>query len=305
MRPLQLLVLIMLISPVHDSLAQNAPPVAFDDPGVAFDGFESIDFLTLPWRQSSTGGAGWLIEDISPISGIFSAQTIADFGETATLQLQVVTGAGMISFSRSNLGSGTGGDVLRFLIDGAVQEEVSDNTAPANVSFPITAGVHTFTWEYESFINRGASPGPAQLDNVAFPPPAYITDEATAFTTPTVLGNDYDPEDNSFVISSVDTSGTLGLVSDNGDGTFDYDPNGAFDALNNGEQALDVFSYTISQDGGGEDSATVTITITGIGDPVDDAVQVPVLNPTGLLIAMLMMVLTGFWAVRRRSAGYE
>lgn len=302
MRPVHLLVLIVIVSLVQDSLAQNAPPVAYDDPGVAFDGFESIDFLTLPWRLSVSGG-GWGINDGVPISGAFSAQTIADFGDTATLQLQVVTGDGTISFSRSNLGPGTDGDVLRFLIDGAVQEEVSDNTAPANVSFPITAGVHTFTWEYESFINRGASPGSAQLDDVAFPPPVYITDEATAFTTPTVLGNDYDSEEDSFGISSVDTSGTLGLVSDNGDGTFDYDPNGAFDALNNGDQALDAFSYTISQDGGGEDSATVTITITGIGDPVENIVPVPVLHPTGLLFAMLALLLTGFWAVRRHSAG--
>ena len=265
----QLITGIFLIATAVVTHAQNRDPVAFDDPGFGVEGFESASFENLPWRESGTGGAGWIIDGGSPISGKFSAQTIADFGESAILQLQVVTGAGMISFSRSNLGSGKGGDVLRFLIDGVVQEEVSDNTAPANVSFPVTAGVHTFTWEYQSFINRGASPAPAQLDEVSFPLPDYSTDEATPFTTPTVLGNDYDPDDNAISVSSADTAATQGLVSDNGDGTFNYDPNGAFDGLNDGEQANDTFDYTIEDGQGGTDTATVTITINGISDPVN------------------------------------
>ncbi|PWR02438.1 hypothetical protein DKT77_11770, partial [Meridianimarinicoccus roseus] len=63
-----------------------------------------------------------------------------------------------------------------------------------------------------------------------------------------------------------DTTGTLGLVTDNGDGTFGYDPNGAFEALAAGEQATDSFTYTVDDGQGGSDTATVTVAITGQND---------------------------------------
>ena len=64
----------------------------------------------------------------------------------------------------------------------------------------------------------------------------------------------------------IDTTGTLGTVIDNGDGTFNYDPSGLFEALNAGDTATDSFSYTISDGDGGFSTATVTITITGVND---------------------------------------
>jgi len=53
------------------------------------------------------------------------------------------------------------------------------------------------------------------------------------------------------------------LLTVNADGTFRYDPNGAFQSLFSGETATDTFTYTVS-DTDGETSvnaATVTITI--------------------------------------------
>ena len=47
------------------------------------------------------------------------------------------------------------------------------------------------------------------------------------------------------------------LLTVNADGTFSYDPNGAFDDLAEGETATETFSYTVNDD----DEATVTITI--------------------------------------------
>ncbi|WP_283404382.1 tandem-95 repeat protein [Roseibium denhamense] len=65
---------------------------------------------------------------------------------------------------------------------------------------------------------------------------------------------------------SIDTSGTLGRVTDTGDGTFSYDPNGQFENLAAGETATDTFTYTVDDGEGGTDTATVTITITGEND---------------------------------------
>ena len=91
----------------------------------------------------------------------------------------------------------------------------------------------------------------------------FTTDESTSFTTASVLDNDSDPDGDTLTIVDVDTTGTQGLVIDNGDGTFDYDPNGQFEVLNDGETATDEFTYTIDDGNGGTDIGTVTITIEG------------------------------------------
>jgi len=93
----------------------------------------------------------------------------------------------------------------------------------------------------------------------------FTTDEDTPFTTGNVLDNDSDPNGSPLSVSDYDDSAMLGALTDNGDGTFGYDPDGQFEALAAGEQALEVFQYTLS-DGDLTDTATVTITITGVWD---------------------------------------
>ena len=82
-----------------------------------------------------------------------------------------------------------------------------------------------------------------------------------------VLANDtdVDSDKSGFSIVSIDTSASAGKVIDNGDGTVTYDPNGAFDSLNDGEPATDTFSYTMSDGDGKTDTAKVTVTINGVG----------------------------------------
>ena len=65
---------------------------------------------------------------------------------------------------------------------------------------------------------------------------------------------------------SVDATSTTGLVTDNGDGTFGYDPNGAFESLAVGETATDTFTYTVTDNNGASTTNTVTITIIGTND---------------------------------------
>ena len=87
-----------------------------------------------------------------------------------------------------------------------------------------------------------------------------------------VLGNDIDVEGDTLTATNLDVTGTLGLVALNADGTFTYDPNGAFDYLAQGEQANDTFTYTANDGTGDSNIATVTITITGVNDaPVNTA----------------------------------
>ncbi len=81
-------------------------------------------------------------------------------------------------------------------------------------------------------------------------------------------GSDYDPEGDDFSVSSTGTITTTagGEVTINSDGTFTYDQDDVFDSLSDGETANDTFTYTIVDDFGATDTATVTITVEGVGD---------------------------------------
>ena len=108
-------------------------------------------------------------------------------------------------------------------------------------------------------------------------PDTNATDEATTVSG-NVLDNDSDIDRlDTITVSAVNgDSGAVGneitlesgaLVTLNADGTYSYNPNGAFDDLNTGESATDSFTYTISDGNGGFATTTVDITIDGIGDP--------------------------------------
>jgi VCBS repeat-containing protein len=75
------------------------------------------------------------------------------------------------------------------------------------------------------------------------------------------------------------------LLRLNADGTFDYDPNGQFEALIDGQTDNDSFDYKISDGNGGTDTATVTVTITGADEGPDEGLIVTILedntNPDG------------------------
>ncbi len=63
---------------------------------------------------------------------------------------------------------------------------------------------------------------------------------------------------------TVDTTGTVGLVTNNGDGTFTYNTNGKFV----GVTGTDHFNYTVTDNNGGSSTQTATIAITFDAPPV-------------------------------------
>ena len=70
-------------------------------------------------------------------------------------------------------------------------------------------------------------------------------------------------------VSVLLASGALVMIDF--DGTFSYDPNGAFDFLGDGQSATDSFTYTLTDFNGGSDTATVTVVIDGFNDgPIVD-----------------------------------
>ena len=62
-------------------------------------------------------------------------------------------------------------------------------------------------------------------------------------------------------------SGPNGAATDNGDGTITYSPNGAFEALNEGETATVMLSYLFVDSVAGAASGLITVTIEGHDEP--------------------------------------
>jgi VCBS repeat-containing protein len=81
---------------------------------------------------------------------------------------------------------------------------------------------------------------------------------------------------------TINTANTKGSVTNNGDGTFTYNPNGAFVDLKRGKTATDSFSYTVTDGEGLSSTAVATITVTGAG-----VGKAPVANPDGPYTATL------------------
>lgn len=110
------------------------------------------------------------------------------------------------------------------------------------------------------------------------------TDQNTPVTG-NVITNDSDPDAaDTLTVSAVNGSAanvgtqiTLAsgaLLTVNSNGTYSYNPNGAFTSLAQGQTATDSFTYTVSDGHGGTANATVTITINGLNDAplaVDDS----------------------------------
>ena len=136
---------------------------------------------------------------------------------------------------------------------------------------------------------NGVNDAPVAVDDSGA---GFSTDEDSAFTTGSVLPNDTDPDTTdtlSVEPGSLDTTGTQGTVTDNGDGTFEYDPNGAFENLDDGGSGTDTFTYNVTDGNGGKATATVTIEVTGVNDgptAVDDPFTI-VKNTTNNPLAVL------------------
>src|SRR5262249_29431325 len=117
------------------------------------------------------------------------------------------------------------------------------------------------------------------------PVPTAVNDSSSTYqyraTSGNVLANDTDPAGGGLTVSTVNgTAANVGttihlasgaLLTVNADGSYTYDPNGAFNYLASGQSATDSFTYTAT-DALGTQSNTATVSIT-ISHPVVTAVD--------------------------------
>lgn len=182
--------------------------------------------------------------------------------------------------------SGTGTDI--FVCDPANQGPI---TSCSSVYLFFRAAQESYSDRIIDgmFIFNFRNSPPLALDD------AFSTNEDTPLGD-NVLGNDSDPNGDVLAVSQVNGSAAnVGVqitlvsgatVTQNSNGSFTYDPNGAFESLAPGESAPDSYGYSITDGNGGSDSATVDITITGVDDPpvaVNDSATVTENDPaTGI-----------------------
>ena len=94
---------------------------------------------------------------------------------------------------------------------------------------------------------------------------AAVEDGAPAFGA--FSATDPDPADQGKLAFTVLTQPAEGTVTDNGDGTFSYDPGAGFQALALGETVTQAFTYQARDpQGAASNIATATITVSGVND---------------------------------------
>ncbi|HEU0100118.1 MAG TPA: Ig-like domain-containing protein [Allosphingosinicella sp.] len=90
-------------------------------------------------------------------------------------------------------------------------------------------------------------------------------DAGAADITSSLIGNDSDPDGDSFQVTSVQAVSDKGAAVTVGpDGKVSYDAGSIFADLDTGETATDSFTYTITDSKGATSTATASLTITGI-----------------------------------------
>ncbi|MFO1170036.1 MAG: Ig-like domain-containing protein [Hyphomicrobiaceae bacterium] len=139
----------------------------------------------------------------------------------------------------------------------------------------------TFTWTIDN-------PAPTAVND------SGTTGENTILNgdvTPGTVGQDSDPDGDALTVTAVNGVGTnvgAGVSGSNGGtftiqstGSYSFDPGTAFDDLAVGESRTTAVTYTISDGEGGTDTATVSITVTGVNDaPVAADDTIPVTEDT-------------------------
>jgi len=186
---------------------------------------------------------------------LLANDTDADASDTLS-----VVGVGAAATGQTNLAGG----VLTYDPNGQFESLAVGETATDTFTYQVSDGNgSTDTATVTVTIDGANDPVVANADSLA------VNEDGPAGTTADVTANDTDP-DASDVLAVLPGfgGGPAGVVTNNGDGTFGYDPNGQFEFLTQGETTTDTFTYQVTDGQGSTATGTVTVTVTGDNDPV-------------------------------------
>jgi len=136
--------------------------------GLMSEGFETGDFSSYPW--SFTGDAEWTIDNTTLFEGSYSARSgnIGDLQSSSLFLEAFVLGGGEIKFYKK-VSSEANYDYLRFYIDGIEKGSWAGEQNWSEETYPVDAGLHSFTWTYEKdqSVSNGSDCG--WVDFITFP----------------------------------------------------------------------------------------------------------------------------------------
>ncbi len=141
--------------------------------GQILEGFEEGDFSGYEWEHS--GNQDWYITDNQTYEGQYSARS-GNIGGNQTSTLEVTLNVlmdGMVSFYKKvscENDPDNNFDFMSFSIDGAEQQRWDGEVSWEQSAYPVTAGMHTFTWTYRKDIYVDDGSDCAWIDNISFPP---------------------------------------------------------------------------------------------------------------------------------------
>ncbi len=137
--------------------------------GIILEDFETGDFTSFEW--AAAGNQPWVITNTAPYEGTFSAKsgTITDSQSSQLLLQYEVSANDSITFFRK-VSSESGYDYMRFYIDANKVGEWAGEVGWSKVAYPVTAGVHTFKWEYMKDYTVSSGSDCAWVDYITLPP---------------------------------------------------------------------------------------------------------------------------------------
>ncbi len=140
----------------------------FQTIGIVSEDWETGNFLKFSWNHPNPT---WTISNVNPYEGVYCAKSAA-IGHNAQTYFEItlnVLAEDSISFYRK-VSSESGYDYLEFYIDNQKLEQWSGTVAWGRVAFPVTAGTHTFKWQYKKDYAATAGSDCSWVDYILFPP---------------------------------------------------------------------------------------------------------------------------------------
>ena len=183
-----------------------------------------------------------------------------------------------LSYGFSGLPPGLGFDPATGIVSGTIGSSASAGGAAGDGVYTVTAQAsdgsltttQTFTWQIQNLV-------PSAVDD------SSSVGEDDASVAGNVLENDIDPDGDGFGVSAVNGepanlgapvagSGAGSFVID-ADGSYSFVPGSDFQDLGSGETRSTQVVYTMQDDDGAEDTATLAVTVTGVNDaPISEPI---------------------------------
>jgi VCBS repeat-containing protein len=214
--------------------------------------------------QTAGDFAAAVTEQITPAGNLGVSGAVAfsdvDLDDTHSVSAAAVgdtLGVLTASVTGDTTSTGTGGQVSwsYTVADALVENLAEGETRVENFVITVTDQSGSPVTKNVAIVITGTNDAPVAQAIVG----AADADSGTA----TLNASFIDVDTNDSHTYSLNTTGTLGVVSNNGDGTFSYDANGAFGYLAAGQTATDTFQYTVTDNHGAVSVQTATVTITG------------------------------------------